>query len=87
MNVFSFRAECIDDVEKFLKEAEAVGITSPLKVVPDKTFPDCEVEIQSNQSLEYLREAMRRVTDGHVMVQTLRQVPLDKNDLKRDRSL
>lgn len=87
MNIFSFRADCVRDVEEFFKEAEAVGITGPLKVVPDKRFPDCEVEIQSTESLEYLRDAMRRVTDGHIMVQTLRQVPMDKNDMSRDTTL
>ena len=43
-----------------------------------------DVEIRTDANLEQLQEALRSVEDAHVMLQTLRQVPLAENSLRRD---
>lgn len=86
MNTFSFRAECRGDVNSFLQKSQDSGI----KIIVTKTvkdtngFPDMEIEFESEAKLEDLIEAMRKVQDGHVMYQTLRQVPLEQNSLQRN---
>ena len=86
MNTFSFRAECQRDVNCFIQETKNKNIVISLtKTVTDTTrFPDVEIEFESEATLEDLIEAMRKVQDGHVMYQTLRQVPLSENNLQRN---
>ncbi len=86
MNTFSFRAECQPDVDSFLQKSQESGIKLTVtKTVKDTNgFPDVEIEFESEATLEDLIEVMRKVQDGHVMYQTLRQVPLNENSLKRD---
>jgi hypothetical protein len=50
----------------------------------ESVFSDVEVEMHTDASLDSLRGLIRQVTDGHVMLQTLRQVPLQDNSLERD---
>jgi hypothetical protein len=38
-------------------------------------FPDVEVDIETDMDLEEVREAMRQVPDGHVMLQTVALTP------------
>ena len=89
MSTFSFRAECQADVDCFLQES----LNSNVKIAVTKTvmdkdgFPDVEIEIESEVQLENLIEVMREVQDGHVMYQTLRQVPLEQNNLQRNYNL
>jgi hypothetical protein len=42
------------------------------------------VELHTPLGLDYLRGIMRQVVDGHVMLQTLRPIPLAENKLERD---
>ena len=86
MNTFSFRAECQADVDSFLQKSQDSGIKLTVtKTVKDTNgFPDVEIEFESEATLEDSIEVMRKVQDGHVMYQTLRQVPLNENSLKRD---
>lgn len=67
--VYRFRAECQHDVDELrhLLGAKFDKIT----IVNSPPFPDVEVEIEARLSLEELRDVMRRVVDGHVMVQTV----------------
>lgn len=84
MNTFSFRAECLADVTAFIGTNDDNSLTA-VGIVPDMTgFPDVEVQFDSELGLEELRQRMRAVEDGHVMVQTLRQCPLSQNSLERD---
>lgn len=87
MTIFSFRAECTVDVNTFQKECVKAGVITLMRTVPDETFPDVEVELETTSSLEELREVMRRVVDGHVMLQTLRECALADNHLERDYDL
>lgn len=85
-SVFSFRAECSVDVRRFLAGLTEVGIAaeasqSPVSGVPG---PDVAVELQASATLEQLRLVARRVEDCHVIVQTLRALPVAENSLERD---
>lgn len=87
MPVFSFRAECMDDVEKLHEECVAAGIIWSMNAKPDMPYPDVDVEIKAETTLEVLRGLMRQVVDGHVMLQTLRECSLAENSLERDYEL
>lgn len=85
--IYSLRAECESDAKRFLDEVETDGLLLSNAVHPDQDgFPDVEIELVSNATLEQLRSVIRRMPDGHVMLQTLRQVPLAGNSLERDES-
>ncbi|ELG7182132.1 TPA: hypothetical protein ACP3ZG_001625 [Pseudomonas aeruginosa] len=90
LNTFSFRAEGENDVVQFLAAAEAHGLTVQGNgtVRPDADgLPDVDVEIQTSATLEQLQDVLRNLEDSHVMLQTLRQLPLDINSLERDYDL
>ena len=67
--VYRFRAEGQADVDELhrLLGTKIDRITT----VNSPPFPDVEVEVEVDLSLEELRDTMRRVVDGHVMVQTV----------------
>ena len=67
--VYRFRAECQADVDE-LRRLLGTKIDR-ITIVNSPPFPDVEVEVEVDLSLEELRDTMRRVVDGHVMVQTV----------------
>ncbi len=83
MNNYKFRAECFHDIKELCGllnlhyELESVIIT------PDIMFPDCVAEIRTPLSLEDVREFMRHIPDGHVMVQSL-QLPQNYTEDRED---
>lgn len=90
-NIYSFRAECPIDVVNFLHNAyekcmENDKRLGALTVLTDKGFPDCQVEFLSDYSLEKLQDIMREQEDSHVMIDTIRPVPMFENSM-RARSL
>lgn len=87
MAFFSFRAECPADVTEFKAACAAAGVTTSLTEQPDTDLPDVEVELEASVSLDALRDVMRSVVDGHVMLQTLRECRLKENALERDYEL
>lgn len=66
---YRFRAECSADVDELRcllgMKVEKITITS------SPPFPDVEVDLKVESSLNALRDVMRTVTDGHVMVETV----------------
>jgi len=68
-HIFRFRAECEHDANEFRKTL-GDQIKRIVKI-NESPFPDTEVEISVSLSFEELRDAMRKVEDGHVMVQTV----------------
>lgn len=85
VKTFSLRAECGNDMARFISAVESQGHAIHSVVRPDANgFPDVDVEIRTDANLEQLQEALRSVEDAHVMLQTLRQVPLAENSLRRD---
>ncbi|HEJ2342317.1 TPA: hypothetical protein ACWLUJ_006161 [Pseudomonas aeruginosa] len=88
LTTYSFRAECDEDALQFLANAEANGFTVQGTVIPDTSgLPDVDVEIQTDATLAQLQDLLRRQQDAHVMLQTLRQEPLNDNSLERDYDL
>lgn len=87
MAFFSFRAECPADVIEFERACALAKITTSLAQRPDGTYPDVEVELESPVSIDVLRNVMRGVVEGHVMLQTLRECRLKDNSLERDYDL
>lgn len=92
MTIYSFRAECLDDIKEFQRQCVVAGLAISMRVktgilnMPEPPS-DPEVEMESAVSLETLQGVMRQVVDGHVMLQTLRACPLSDNTLERDYDL
>jgi len=85
MPVFSFRAECRLDVDKFTRTVDQSGIASTVRIHPDADgLPDVDVEAEFDATLEQLRAILRVQSDSHVIIQTLRELPLVSNSLERD---
>lgn len=61
MPVYSFRAECQDDVDQVLQALDAVGVSRLMRTEPDGEFPDVKVELETHATLETIRNTMRRV--------------------------
>ncbi len=69
MSIYRFRAEVRSDADNLYRNiADKVEyVTMTIK----PPFPDVEVEIETDMSLNDLRDEMRAVPDGHVMLQTV----------------
>ena len=88
LNVFSFRAECLNDVrvwQRLLSTMSTAGGSVEITEY-NKHFeiPDVVVEIYTPCSLETMLNVMRMVPDGHVMLQTLRACSKTQNSLERN---
>lgn len=84
---YSFRAECQADIDAFEKQCGEAGLVVNVQRFPDPVFPDVDAEMKAEAPIETLREHLRQVIDGHVMLQTLRACPLNQNSLERDYKL
>lgn len=88
---FKFRAECYSDVERLL----AVIPKKEVKfsdIFPDEVLPDVEViiDLSDHLSLEDIRNYMRQVIDGRVMVETVQleeKYTGDRDDYWREQHL
>jgi hypothetical protein len=84
MTVDSFRAELQSDIDALRQALKARQINCVLQVWPEGEFQDLPVEMQSDASLQTLREVMNQIPDGQVMSETLRACPLADNSLERE---
>lgn len=87
-HVFSCRAQCPADVEALapvLGFASPSGIRMEMRELRDGTG-QVEVELLAGHevTLSGLRNTIRMVPDGHVMLQTLRALSLAENCMTRD---
>lgn len=92
--VCSFRAECPGDVDTLagaiwsLRESDGLDVTKTiLRMNYTYQFPTLEPTVQiesSDVSIEHVEKLLRNIEDSHVMLDTLRPVPLSENSLKRD---
>lgn len=87
MNIFSFRAECQHDVDEFRKAIQVPSMPIILFREVALEMGEVGVELKTPDTLEQIREVMRKQPDSHVMIQTLRQLPLEENNLRRDRDI
>lgn len=73
-----FRAECQVDVDSYLALLGTRARVLSSEVKPP--FPDVEVVLESDYSLEELRDLSGGVEDGHVIARTMTSVvPLDRD--------
>jgi hypothetical protein len=86
MKVFSFRAECQADIDEFRTLLTSLDLSATLTETP-LTFGEVAAEIQIDMTLDELRKTMSSQVDSHVMIQTLREIPLANNNLERDYSI
>lgn len=99
MKVFSFRAECPPDATTFMAEANKQQVIiqiTKMHADPGHSFPDRMVEIctvmdeddnDPNINIETLRNVLRGMEDSHVMLETLRECPVEENTGGRDSSI
>jgi hypothetical protein len=95
MTVFSFRAECPHDINRFAETltAKHIQFTIQARDLP-LDFPkgprwmgDCAAELTTDLTIGEVRQLMNEQHDAHVMIQSLRDLPLDQNSLDRDRTV
>jgi hypothetical protein len=92
MNYFSFRAECVLDIDRFIREFRLEYPRSyPLCGEGPFAFnsitvydQDLKVEFYSGCTLNAVKKVMEIIADSHVMIETLRPVPLAENSLERE---
>ena len=88
MQVYSFRVEVGEDFDLFLKNAQEQGHVVEVDLrLTDRRMPEQHIQIKVDLPLEELRALMRLQEDSHLMVQTVRPLPMSKNDLSRDWSV
>ena len=69
-NNYECRAECMQDVLKFMKKAKfQYGIQISKKTT---IFPDVEIEIETSESIEKIIDVFETIEDSHVMIRTLK---------------
>jgi hypothetical protein len=85
MKTYSFRAECEADVDALRELAQAQLVECNWTLRRDQHgLPDIDVEVTTGADQSAVMKLMREILDGHVMIQTLRPVPLSQNSLERD---
>lgn len=86
-SVFSFRAEFPADVDEFYAACAEAGIVVSARSTRglQEGFADVAAEFRSasDVTVEHLRRAAKDVPDLHVVLETLRPVPLVDNSLER----
>lgn len=80
--IFSFRAETTRDMDQLADILKKSGIDHKLDRV-NLPFGGQSAEVKGFSSSQSLLYAMSHVEDGHVMMDTLRDVPVTKNSLER----
>lgn len=90
--IFSLRAECIHDTTELLDKIPHPFTYTIASLPLDDNgkpcyTPDVSVELNTTLFIEELRVILREIQDSHIMIETLRQVPLSENSLDRDRTI
>lgn len=93
--IFSCRAESAVDATSFLniaynncqEQGKRLGqlIVTPLPEMDN--YPDSQMQFTTDYDITQLREMMRMVEHSHVMIATLRPVPILENSMERDHSI
>lgn len=76
MITYKMRVECFADLQRFIEVN--YRILHDINITPvelDGTpVPDVDCSFSAKESLESLRDVLRMVPDGHVMVQTIQPI-------------
>jgi len=81
LQTYSCRAECRADIDAFLESAGP--LVTDVIIEPSTWAPDCTLEFRSAAHPSQLLDLLESIPDTHVMVETLRPVPLSDNTLER----
>ncbi len=76
MNTYKFRAECLCDALKFKSKISCVNFEIQEQTLLGYYIPDVEVSFESEMSLEELKDVLRTIQDGHVMLETIQSTEL-----------
>lgn len=73
MRNYKMRAECAPDVKRFtqLMRDLPAALGSCTVIQPNPNFPDLEVEFESPLDLKQIKSVIRKIVDGHVMLETV----------------
>lgn len=85
MPTYSCRAECEHDVGVFVEHLDDLKCT-PKKVIY-LGMTEWAIEFDTELTIEEIRNILGAEIDTHVMIQTLRPIPLSQNKLDRDHSV
>ncbi len=83
MTIYSCRAELLQDAELFVKTIKGSLPVDVVQIV-NLSMGEVAIEIESTAEIETLREVLRDQIDAHVMLETMRPIPLSENMLERD---
>ena len=84
MPLYSFRAECRLDLDSLIDLLAAARVPCSVRTSQDSVFPDVDVEIETDVSIETLKQFMAEVEDGHRMVDTLELAPFPQTSAPVD---
>lgn len=85
MTEYRFRGEVLSDFLCFLcGSIKKIGFQKYV-VSQEGPYPDIEVYLEADAPLEFIRNELRKIEDGHVMVQTI--APKELYTGERDYSL
>ena len=72
------------ELEKGVISLTREQINGIIEETPFDRYPDVQVEIKTTASEDDILNVMRGIVDSHVMIQTLRPIPLADNNLERN---
>ncbi len=81
MKKYKLRAGCEVDIRAFIKESRYDIINSKI----DKDSHNPKLEFSSELELDEIKDILRKIEDGHVMLQTIQ--PIEKYTGERDYKL
>jgi hypothetical protein len=84
LNTFSYRAECKHDSDLFLESIKSTFKINIISEIPDPTYPDIEVEFNTDANSNDLENSLVGLTDTHVIWETLGNCHLSDNSLERN---
>ena len=92
--IYSFRSECVSDALTFLSAIistackwNAEGGCMAEVHLNHLTRGEYAIEFKSLLNFDIIQSVCRTIVDGHVMLETLRPISLDQNNLSRDHSI
>ncbi len=67
---YKFRAECISDVTKFMEKARFQYVIK-VEALDRPNLPNVVAEITTKESMEKIILIFNKISDSHVMIQTI----------------
>lgn len=81
MKTFSVAAECMAIYIQFHEQCVKEKIQLQAKITSAAEIYEVTIEFRSYLPIETFQQVIRRVTDGNLMMKTLKECPVEQNDL------